>query len=983
MRDNKRGPQATPLPHPATTRSNGNRFRLGASCLLGLIATTCLLLAACVGGGTKQGQQPRAIAYNDTGTHGKTMEQLLAEYDNQRGKQRLSTANRMLGIVYRMELADTLVAFTPETHPDSMDLWVWYWASEYFYDTQDYDKGLAYARRALPLAGNSHNLELRADCQHTAGLLYFRLSDYANAIKAVRGSLDTERRMNDKSRISSSLNSLAGICLVAKQLDDAERYIDEALDISKRLKDSTRIAIQYGMSSEIHHIMGKERQALDDARQAYAIDSARGNTAKVGIRLAQMASAEAKLGRLAQAESHLREAMPIFAKTGNATSLAVCQNQMGEMLNQRGSHEEAADYFRRAAESFAQLRDLYNESRAQRGLYEALKNSNPKQAAIHMGRYASLKDSIYHHDMEQAVSQYKVKYETEKLALQHKRESMAKRVNLIVGIVLVAALLLVIGWLIWLAKLRRRRHLKLRADSQMRTRFFTNITHEFRTPLTLIIGLSHDLVADTGIKEEARQKAQTINRQGNSLLTLTNQLLDVAKVKSEVGNANWRNGNLTAYVTMIVESYRDYARSRDINLNFIVQDDVVMDFVPDYVGKVMNNLLSNAIKFTPPYGKVSVNIRREGGHLLLDVADTGRGMDKETTDHVFDPFFQAEDDSANIGTGIGLALVKQIVDALGGNIGVESEPGKGSAFHIRLPIHNNIKKKMEEKTIADQPAAPHATALPADSGGTDNDCRLLIIEDNHDVAAYIGAQLGASGRYALYYAVNGREGLEKALQLVPDLIITDLMMPGMDGLEVCRQVRANDIVNHVPIIVVTAKITEEERIEGLQAGADAYLAKPFNADELRTRVEKLLESRRLMREKFASIAKGGCGREPKDEAGKPCEADLRFLTKVADVVHTQLNHNRETSVAAVASMMCMSNSQFYRKMVAVTGYTPVAYIQRIRIRKAMKMMTDNPHTPLSEVADRCGFDVYPNFVRAFKNVCGTTPTEYRKRQELK
>ena len=326
--------------------------------------------------------------------------------------------------------------------------------------------------------------------------------------------------------------------------------------------------------------------------------------------------------------------------------------------------------------------------------------------------------------------------------------------------------------------------------------------------------------------------------------------------------------------------------------------------------------------------------------------------------------------------------MKQIVDALGGNIGVESEPGKGSAFHIRLPIHNNIKKKMEEKTIADQPAAPHATALPADSGGTDNDCRLLIIEDNHDVAAYIGAQLGASGRYALYYAANGREGLEKALQLVPDLIITDLMMPGMDGLEVCRQVRANDIVNHVPIIVVTAKITEEERIEGLQAGADAYLAKPFNADELRTRVEKLLESRRLMREKFASIANGG-GREPKDEASKPSEADLRFLTKVADVVHTQLNHNRETSVAAVASMMCMSNSQFYRKMVAVTGYTPVAYIQRIRIRKAMKMMTDNPHTPLSEVADRCGFDVYPNYVRAFKNVCGTTPTEYRKRQELK
>ena len=205
------------------------------------------------------------------------------------------------------------------------------------------------------------------------------------------------------------------------------------------------------------------------------------------------------------------------------------------------------------------------------------------------------------------------------------------------------------------------------------------------------------------------------------------------------------------------------------------------------------------------------------------------------------------------------------------------------------------------------------------------------------------------------------------------------MMPEMNGLDLCRHIRGNDIINHVPIIIISAKASEEERIKGLEAGADAYMTKPFNTDELRTRVAKLLESRKLMQKKFAAAIENTKELKANDDTTAPNEADLVFLTKVADAIHTLLNRSKDTSVTAIASMMCMSSSQFYRKMMAITGQTPAAYIQHIRIKKAKKLLDKNPDMKLLEVAALCGFDVYPNFVRTFKNVCGITPSEYRKR----
>ena len=354
-----------------------------------------IMLVSCGRNGQQQRDDQNNKVVTDTATHGATLDMLLQDYDHKHYQQRIVTANKIFGILDRKEFTDSLIQVTPRMPPDTVDLLVWYWAGEYFFAQQEYEKGLGYAKKALPLAESGHDLTLKSDCESLTGLFYFRMSDYIHAMEHARKSLEYDRRTGDKSRISSSLNTLAGICLVAKQLDDAEKYITEALQFSTSAGDSSRMAIQYGMASEIYHTMGKDHKALDNARKAYVIDSTRNNIPKVGIRLSQLAAAQISLQMYEAAELSVSRAIPILQQSGNMTSLGICQNQMGELLNLRGAHAAAVKHFTQAANIFTEKKDLYNESRAQRGLFEALRNTDPKAAANHLLRYTVLKDSIY------------------------------------------------------------------------------------------------------------------------------------------------------------------------------------------------------------------------------------------------------------------------------------------------------------------------------------------------------------------------------------------------------------------------------------------------------------------------------------------------------------------------------------------------------------------------------------------------------------
>lgn len=927
---------------------------------------------------------------------GESVETLLENYENSRGAKRLAAAEKLLRRLEAEEVFDEKVRLAPGTHPDSVDLIVCYWAGSYFYDNRRYDLGIDYTDRAARLSRLGRNLPQTADCEALLTLLHFRKADYVNALTHARNTLDLDRSLGDELRISTSLSNLAAISLAAKHLDQAAGYILEALKHSTKVGDRNRMAVQHGMASEIYHAMGDSRKSLRHARRALDLDTEQGNTDKIGIRLSQMASAQADLGDWHAAGRSLQRAMPLLKAAGNVHSLAICHNQMGEMLHNTGRSQEAVAHFEQAAEEFRKEGDLYNESRAQKGLYLSLKAIDLPRATEHLERLLQLKDSVYDKEMQQSISNYNAKYKNDEYAVRIE-QSKAERMNLLLLSVAVVIILgLVIFFLLYLMRLHRHSLFMQKQLADLRENFFTNITHELRTPLTLILGLSREMSQSSQLCDELREKAHTIERQGDSLLTLINQLLDISKIKSAVGDPDWRNGNIVAHVAMIVESYREYAHSQNIDLRLVAREAVEMDFVPDYVNKVMNNLLSNAFKFTPQHGIVTITLRRENKRLHVEVADNGRGIAPESLPHIFDTFYQAADRACNLGTGIGLTLVKQIVDAVGGIISVESTLGKGSHFRLDLPIKNDIRLKASPDHGVNRPLLPHVAPPITPETEHPDKCRILVIEDNRDVADYIGSQFG--GRYNLHYATDGNEGLRQALELVPDIIITDLMMPGIDGIEVCRRIRNNDIVSHIPLIMVTAKITEAERVKGLEAGADAYLAKPFNSDELRTRVEKLLESRQRLREKYAReltrpLAPMLSESSPSISAPSPSTSDIaladiadnprtkaaaRFLSKLTATFDRLLEQKLEIDVTLLASEMCMSNSQLYRKITALTGQTPTAHLHQLKINRAQTLLISDPGMNLSEVAERSGFKDYSNFVRVFKNICGVTPTEYKK-----
>ena len=880
-------------------------------------------------------------------------------------------------------------------------------------------------QREGDLLGSIVALRVLGDAQRNESAFDEALTTHSEGLKQAEAIQDTLEWVQALNNVGTDYRRM-GI------LDIAQEYHYQAWSLCKGTTDTSFVAIKNQAKSlnglgNIYLTLGNYERADSALRKALVVEQELGSMVGVAINYANLGSIFEHRGEIDSAWVYYRYSMEANQKAGSTLGIALCHSSFGSLYEQAQQYDEAAREYEAGYQLMQDSKDewhklnllvalasIHNATRddAQMLYYleQARSNAENIQDKEHLADIYTLYYKYYkrHGDWQAALTYYERATEMKqstldmdkfnrmqntslnierniqnrkmnkaKITLEHERAE--RRIENVTFAVIVLLLLGFFGFFLYIQRIQRRNHKEFKKMSSMRETFFTNITHEFRTPLTLILGLSQDLQQDES--EQTRERAKSIERQGQGLLTLINQLLDISKIKSSVGESRTCRGNVTAHIAMIVDSYRDYASSRDIELTYQPQDQVEMSFVPDYVNKVFNNLLSNAFKFTPPQGKISITLWRADDSVYIDLSDTGHGMDPETVEHAFDPFYQAESDSKYIGTGIGLALVKQIVQASKGQISIESKLGEGTTFHIIVPIINDQAAPQQTLSAAtNTPLLPHQeTDLQDSECEQDESCRLLVIEDNHDIAHYIGSQF--EDHYSVSYATDGEEGFRKAVELVPDLIITDLMMPGVNGLELCRQIRSNEIVNHIPIIVVTAKVSEEERIKGIEAGADAYLTKPFNTTELRMLVERLLDSRKTLRQKFAQIVIKG--QEPDEsETNKLEEADITFLTKVAALVNQQISQNKNTNVEEVASSLCMSSRQLHRKLKALTSYAPSAYILRLKIRKACELMDADAEMSLTDVAYQSGFDTYSNFSRSFKSVCDISPSKYRDQKNI-
>jgi len=504
----------------------------------------------------------------------------------------------------------------------------------------------------------------------------------------------------------------------------------------------------------------------------------------------------------------------------------------------------------------------------------------------------------------------------------------------------------------------------------LKTRLYTNITHEFRTPLTVILGMTEQL-ADGNAR-------QLIRRNGKNLLRLVNQLLDLSKLDSGKLTLDKTNGDIIVYLQYLTESFHSMALEREIQLLFHSEEDALyMDFDEVKIQHIVYNLLSNALKFTPKGGKVVflvLKAERKGvAYLKIKIKDTGIGIAATQLPHIFNRFYQVDNSTTRKGegTGIGLALTKELVELMNGQINVVSTPGKGTEFLVWLPIENNMPPASpnpdyvpSEHLLFDLPKdelPANPTPAFSETGNSERPV-VLIIEDNRDVATYIQQLLAKD--YETQLAENGHLGIEKALESIPDIIISDVMMPEKSGYDVCETLKQDERTNHIPIILLTAKAMQEDKVEGLKYGADAFLVKPFDKEELFVRLEKLIALRQQLQTKYS---------QQSADISKPI--DNPFLQKLRTIIAVHLDET-EFGASQLAEEMAMSPTQLYRKLKALTGTTSTLYIRSIRLERAKKLLQTTALT-ISEIAYEVGFSDPNYFSRVFQQEFHSSPSYFR------
>lgn len=552
--------------------------------------------------------------------------------------------------------------------------------------------------------------------------------------------------------------------------------------------------------------------------------------------------------------------------------------------------------------------------------------------------------------------------------------------------------------------------IKLTKLDQAKSRFFANISHEFRTPLTLILNSLVDKL--TSIRKQPKQTQISVQEQelhvmyrnSKRLLELINQLLDLSKIESGKMTLHLQNGDFTQLLQIVFTSFSSLAAFRHINFQFIKPENPIFcRFDADKIEKILYNLLSNAFKFTPEGGRIVLKMEVTSANpnqlaqpvIQLSLQDSGSGIPADQLPLIFDRFYQGKQYYADEqGTGIGLALSKELVELHQGQIWVESEPGKGTCFTVRLPLlpinETVLPVEFTHSSDISGVVAPdrlensmEPQVFTADT--TDQDLEglplVLIVEDNVDLRQYIRTQL--SGKYRIIESENGTKGLEQAIETIPDLIISDWMMPGLDGLELCHLIKTDERTSHIPIIILTALATSEARLTGLETGADDYLTKPFDNRELELRIYNLITSRRKLREYFMhEISRQGTKFDaaPTENTWiQPSKVDVvsadeKFLQRAILVVEQNMS-DVTFSVEEFSREIGMSRMQLHRKLKALTGHSAGDFVRMMRLKRAAQLLEAKAGN-VTEIAYQVGFNTLSYFSKCFHDYFGVMPTEY-------
>lgn len=893
----------------------------------------------------------------------------------------------------------------------------------------DYSKSSDYIKRAINIAGKVEDKNLLASANSSMSGLLFTMGQYDSASVYTKRSLDIANKTDHTPLIARGNENLGMINGIKGNHPLGVEYFIKAMNAFETLGDNTGVARIMGHIGHTFELAGNHEEALKYLLGAYELQlkNSDKNTAgwtllNIGVTYSRMgkdslrlvyyekslkAAEEVTDSRLKlasldniggwysehndfqKANQYLQQAYTLSENSGYNSRTVYITGNMAENYYLSGDLDKAEEFGLKHLE-FAKKDEEVSEQKVAYSLLSqiyAAKNQYQKGHEA-LASYIKINDSIFNQQKSEQIERLRTEFETEKkeqeiLALEQQKQTADFKRNtyLVAGLLMATILFLLYNQQRQKSKKNRLLFEKEHEVALMKSNFFSNVSHEFRTPLTLILGPIK--ILKSSVKNaKMGYHLDAMERNANRLLSLINQLLDLSKLESGNPILEVAESDIVSVVKGVTMSFQSKAEAKKIELAVASDlEHLQVYFDREKVETILINLITNSFNFTPDKGeiKVSLEVVQDAHHnkqCKIVVKDSGRGIPNEDIDTVFNRFYQSTNhqDGQYDGSGIGLALTKELVELHKGSINASSKEGQGTEITVMLPLgkshfsEEELAKASEKKSselsdvldITNEQIEYVPTNTPEDSSPI-----LLLIEDNADVMQYVKEILGNT--YQILEAKDGEMGIEVAKEHIPDLIISDVMMPKKNGYEVCEALKQDERTSHVPIILLTAKASLDDKMQGLQTKADAYLTKPFVPKELLVRVQNLIDSRKQLREKYK-----------RELILKPSEVsvnsiDENFLLKVMKVVDENLD-DENFNMDKLGQGVGMSRSQIHRKLHALTNQSATQFIRSYRLDRAMDLIKKNAGS-VSEIAYSVGFSDPSYFSKCFQQQFNKTPTE--------
>ncbi|MFN3916686.1 MAG: ATP-binding protein [Flavobacteriales bacterium] len=855
---------------------------------------------------------------------------------------------------------DSLHKKLKHSYSENEKLGIYQKMAEYFKDKST-DSTLFYANLIINSSSSENSVAKQAKAYGVIGETYQIHSKLRESVENYLKAIEIAEKHNEKTALGTLYNGLGITYYYLSDFDKSEYYIKKACDIKLELKDYTYYTITTVNLAGIYFYKKKYSEAINLLQ----------NAEKILLKENQetyLASVYNSLGGIYQiyrtdldsALFFYNKGIEIAEKHNLSNNLITGYHNLGELNYLKKNYPKAIEYLKRSEKYSLE----YEDSPLTLVVYETLSEvysevGDFKNAYRYKKFQSSLKDTLFKAEKRKAIEELEFKYQTAKQEKEIQKqkeeiqtaklisEQQKNRTNIILFISTV--LLLIAAFIIVYVLQRKKANQILEKE---KSKLFENIVHEIRTPLTLINGplqlVKKEMTHENGLREHI----QMIEQNSDKLVRLVNELLDISKLDKGKYHLSYQNGNLNEFIKSLIDNFKNEANQKNIQISWNpLKESYVLRYPTNALEQIVFNLIGNALKYCPSYTHIAISLSIDNDFTHLKISDNGPGIPQQEQEKIFDRFYRLKRNESIKGTGIGLSMVKELTELMKGKIMLESSEGKGTTFTISFPLEK-VNRQIKEIDNIDEDK-PH----------------ILLVDDEEGILQFVSSLLKTN--FNVVTAKNGEEALVKVNEIIPEIVLTDIMMPIKNGLELLQEIKSNDLTNHIPVVIFSAKSSLESRLEGLKHGADAYLPKPFNPDELELIVKNILNTIRRNQQDFQKTFK----------AEKTFEERIftksEYVNKAIQLVINNLA-NEAYSVNELADDLCISRSQLHRKLTSLTGYSATNFIKMIRLEKAKDLLRTNWGN-VTEVAYACGFNSQSYFTKSFTDYFGESPSKFFKK----